>query len=91
MLDQILYKNSSRRFITYTAILYVLALTLPSLFLDMPQIAPVMKFMPVVLMPLAQIFVVTGSVKRWPSKTFLIIAITTGFWAGISYQIFSAS
>lgn len=83
MLNHLTTKISNKRFIAYVALLYLLAFTAS---VWVPASSPIFQFAPyvkLILLPLAQMFLLKGARPRWPENYGVIVAASTAFYAGM--------
>lgn len=83
MLNTLTREIGNKRFITYVALLYIMAMTAGAW---VPASSPIFEstpFVKLVLLPLAQAFLLLGARHRWPSHFWVITAASSSFLAGI--------
>lgn len=83
MLKALTHDTSSKRFLAYVALLYILAMTAGSW---VPASSPAFDsatYIKLLLVPLAQTFLMKGAHHRWPDQNFLIGIVATAFYAGL--------
>lgn len=83
MLKTLTRDTSNKRFITYVALLYILALTVGAW---VPVSSPIFdgaSYIKLLLVPIAQVFLLKGARYRWPDNYFLIALVATLFYAGL--------
>lgn len=83
MLKKLTREISNTRFLAYTALLYILALTASAW---VPASSPIFDSAPylkLALIPCAQAFLVCGARYRWPSSLPPIMAASTAFYIGM--------
>jgi len=83
MLTHLFQAISNRRFITYVALLYVIALTAGSLISMDSGAYPYAGYLKIILLPLAQAFLLMGTQNRWPSQFKTIATASTAFYFGV--------
>lgn len=83
MLTDLTQKISNRKFLAYTALLYLLALTIS---VWVPESSPIKDqaiFIKLALVPLAQMYLMAGAKHRWPENYTIVVAASTALYLGL--------
>ncbi|WNZ87485.1 hypothetical protein [Pseudomonas sp. P108] len=83
MLNKLTKEISNKRFLAYTALLYILAVTASGW---VPVSSPIFSSAPYIklaLIPCAQAFLICGARYRWPTSLPIIMAASTTFYLGM--------
>lgn len=88
MLKALTRDVSNKRFLTYTALLYILAMTAGTW---VPASSPIFdsaSYIKLPLIPLAQAFLLMGVRHRWPEQYKLILLVSSAFFGGVIASTF---
>jgi positive regulator of sigma E activity len=80
MLKKLTVEISNKRFLTYAALLYILALTMS---VWVPASSPIFEnalYLKLALIPIAQAFLLAGARHRWPASFPIIVAMSVAFY-----------
>ncbi|MGA4449512.1 hypothetical protein ACPA0O_19845 [Ectopseudomonas chengduensis] len=80
---------SNGRFIAYAVLLYILSLTAGSLIAQGGELSTASPLVKLVLLPLAQCFLLAGSRLRWPDTYPLLLQVSSAFYAGTALATFN--